>query len=176
MRRVPVKLWITSSDTTGPSNGVPTRATPHEYMDPNLGTVHPDRPSNPLRVMVVDDDPTTLELVRVLLEDIGCMVVTRMQAIGTAAQLQEVDPDFVLLDIHMPALRGDRVAEILSRGGRLKRARLIFHSARPPEELMELTETHGAAGWIHKDGDHAGFVRRFEEIVASVSQGNVNVQ
>jgi len=140
-------------------------------MDPSLPTVQDDRRPTPMRVMVVDDDPTTLDLVRVLLEDIGCEVATRMQAIGTAAQVQEVDPDFVLLDVHMPALGGDRVAEILTRGGRLKRARLIFHSARPPEELMKLTETHGAAGWIHKDGDHPGFVRRFQEIVASVRGG-----
>jgi CheY-like chemotaxis protein len=120
-------------------------------------------------VLVVDDDQTTLSVIQALLEDAGYRVAVRSEALGTTAQIQQTEPDFVLLDVNMPALTGDRIARVLSRGERLERTRLVFYSGRPAEELERLARTHGAHGWIRKGSDNAAFVREFERLVADAA-------
>lgn len=120
-------------------------------------------------VLVVDDDRTTLTLAQALLEDAGFDVTVRDQALGTGAQIAQERPDFVVLDINMPALSGDRIAELMRARDRMGAARIVFYSGRPESELREFAERFGALGWIHKSGDHAAFVAEFEKLVASVT-------
>ena len=67
------------------------------------------------RVLVVDDDPVTLEVVRERLETLGYDVAVRSEPIGTAQWIAQEQPAFVLLDVSMPALSGTGLAQILGR-------------------------------------------------------------
>lgn len=58
------------------------------------------------KVLVVDDDPVTLEVVRERLSEAGYDVFVRADAIGTSQWVAREQPDFILLDVMMPALGG----------------------------------------------------------------------
>jgi CheY-like chemotaxis protein len=54
------------------------------------------------RILVVDDDPDTRDVVRAILEDAGATVVTTGSAAETRASLQVAPPDMLIADIGMP--------------------------------------------------------------------------
>jgi CheY-like chemotaxis protein len=118
------------------------------------------------RVLIVDDDQGTLEVTQALLEDAGYEVSIRATPVGTGAQIQREQPDIVLLDVNMPALKGDRIAEIIVRRGRQGRSRIVFFSGAEEDALQALCDKHGALGWIRKSGDHQAFLEDFERLVA----------
>jgi DNA-binding response OmpR family regulator len=72
------------------------------------------RPEYP-RVLIVDDDPLTRDVVRAVLEDATFTV--ELAADGTQALdlARERAPDVVLLDVMMPGMNGFQVAEALRR-------------------------------------------------------------
>jgi CheY-like chemotaxis protein len=63
-------------------------------------------------VLLVDDDPTVIKLVRVLLEDAQYRVhvATGDDAMSTA---QAVQPDVILLDVRMPGIGGVGISHLL---------------------------------------------------------------
>src|SRR5262245_1380969 len=61
------------------------------------------------RVLAVDDDPSILELIQILLESEGHEVVARSSGVGIVEQVRSVRPDLVLLDIVMQSRHGMEV-------------------------------------------------------------------
>jgi CheY-like chemotaxis protein len=101
-----------------------------------------------LSFLVVDDDPVALEVARERLETLGFEVSTRDHALGTASYIVQHRPDFVLLDVMMPALTGGELAQVLKR--RATHTSVILHSSKPPGELRALAQAAGALGSISK--------------------------
>jgi two-component system response regulator VicR len=58
------------------------------------------------KVLVVDDEPDTLELVKLVLESGGFEAILANNGVEALAQIAAVDPDLVLLDIMMPDMDG----------------------------------------------------------------------
>lgn len=118
------------------------------------------------RVLVVDDDPVTLEVVRERLETLGYDVAVRSEPIGTAQWIAQEQPAFVLLDVSMPALSGTGLAQILGRNSSTRSTAVILHSSRDVATLQELANSVGAIGAIEKTSDAAHFKREFARIAA----------
>jgi CheY-like chemotaxis protein len=129
--------------------------------------VHSARPVAPHKgkVLIIDDDPIVLAMVRVLLEDAGYEVLVRESALGTLQLVREEQPDAVLLDVMMPALNGERIATLLKNNERTRNVRIILHSSKPEDELAALTEEAGAVGAISKGERPEKFLRRFEALM-----------
>ena len=127
--------------------------------DSKSGSVRP-------RVLVVDDDPVTLEVVRERLETLGYAVTVRDEAIGTAQWIAHEQPEFVLLDVSMPALSGTGLAQILGRNSSTRSTAVILHSSRDAATLQELANSVGAIGAIEKTSDASHFIREFARIAA----------
>ena len=119
-----------------------------------------------LKIMLVDDDRTTLEVLGAMLEDRGYSVVQRNTAIGTTQAIIRENPDVVLLDVRMPGLSGDKLAELIS-SRHADRPVVVLHSSSPRGELERLARRCGASAAIEKASDPNEFLKRFEEVVAS---------
>ncbi|SRR5260221_8636782 len=122
--------------------------------------------TQPLKIMVIDDDATTLDVVSAILEKQGHQVMQRSQALGTTRAIIRDKPDVVLLDVHMPGLSGDKLAGLIAAevGAR---PLVILLSGSPRAELELLVLTSRADGFIEKSGDPAEFVRRFDGVIAA---------
>lgn len=58
------------------------------------------------KIMVVDDEPDTVDLVKLVLETEGFEVITAYSGSECLMKLDEEKPDAVLLDIMMPEMDG----------------------------------------------------------------------
>ncbi|MEM9189857.1 MAG: response regulator [Myxococcota bacterium] len=116
-----------------------------------------------LKVLVVDDDPTTLQLVEARLKVAGYQVLTRQEALGTTAIVRQEKPDVVIVDVRMPALTGDRLTTLIQE--HKPTPALILHSSLNATQLFELTAKCGALGFIEKSPGAANFVNEMERLL-----------
>jgi DNA-binding response OmpR family regulator len=123
-------------------------------------------PVSPPRVLVVDDDPIVLEIVKEVLSEAGYRMDTRSQALGTAQWVAKEQPDFVLLDVKMPALSGSELTQLIRRKEATSQVAVILHSSIAVDELNALAQRSGALSAIKKTPSTRLFLAEFERLVA----------
>ena len=104
------------------------------------------------KVLIVDDSRLILAMTKSVLERSGLTVVALDSPIGFTRVLTDERPDLALIDVSMPALRGDQLVELVRR--RVPNAcPIVLFSERPEEELAQLVAACGAAGYVRKSDD-----------------------
>lgn len=88
----------------------------------------------PVRILVVDDNPNNQRAFEALLGELGASVV--MAASGTDALRCVLEHDFavILLDVKMPELGGLETAELIRERERSRHTPIIFVTAYEPED------------------------------------------
>jgi signal transduction histidine kinase len=81
--------------------------------------------AQPTRILIIDDDPTSIQLVRSLLADVGeChFALNGAQALTLAGELR---PDLIMLDIDLPDSDGFRVCKRLRADAALGQVPIMF--------------------------------------------------
>ncbi len=120
----------------------------------------------PLKVLVVDDDPAYLVVVTAWLERGGCQVITRSSPFGTSVVILKEQPDVVILDVEMPALSGEVLADLINRKTNKNVIRVIFCSGKSPQLLSALAKLHNALGYIEKTDSAVQFMNQFYALTA----------
>jgi CheY-like chemotaxis protein len=67
------------------------------------------------RILVADDNRQLVEMLRAMLEDAGYEVVCASSGLAAAALMDKEEVDMLILDILMPGMSGDAVADLLRR-------------------------------------------------------------
>jgi DNA-binding response OmpR family regulator len=81
-------------------------------------------------VLVVDDDPNALDIVKTYLEAKGYTVATARDGNEALALLEKVQPALVLLDVMMPGMDGWEVARVIKNHPTFGRTRVVMLTAR----------------------------------------------
>ncbi|HUL00286.1 MAG TPA: response regulator [Nitrospirota bacterium] len=102
------------------------------------------------KVLVVDDDEVYLYTTKGILQSDQIEVYTHLNWFGVTNRMKEVQPDLVLLDINMPALAGDKLADLLRRNMDLLHIPIVFHSSNDEESLRNSVVAHRINGYICK--------------------------
>ena len=84
----------------------------------------------PPRILVVDDDPTNLEVLRARLSAQGYEVVTAIDGDDALRCARELEPDLVLLDVMMPKIDGISVLKELKQDATLCHIPVILVTAK----------------------------------------------
>jgi DNA-binding NarL/FixJ family response regulator len=101
------------------------------------------------RIVLIDDDPSFLATVRLLLEAEGFAVVGEaLNGIDGVAAVVELDPDIVLVDVNLPDIDGFEVVERLADGEHVPA--VVLTSIRSASDFGDLVETSGAQAFITK--------------------------
>ena len=111
-------------------------------------------------VLVVDDNTVVLEMTRSTLELAGFRVLTRDRIVGVIGAILETRPDLVLLDVNMPNLTGDSLADILARTRPARGTVIVLHSSLPANALRLKALATGAHGFIQKTSVQAELIRQ----------------
>jgi CheY-like chemotaxis protein len=122
-----------------------------------------------LKVLVIDDDSTVLEVVSGTLQDMGHEAATRTSAIGASAWILQERPDLVLVDLNMPVLPGKEWLTLVTQVGLVTgdgySPHFVVLSSRSIEDLESIVRDTCAIGYIQKQDGVDAFEAAFEKIV-----------
>ena len=114
------------------------------------------------RVLVAEDDPSTLAMIDMALQDAGysCLLATDGRA--ALEQARATRPDLVLLDVGMPVMTGDEVHRELRRDPRTRYIPVVFVTAKRTTGDMAARLRNGADDYVAKPFD-------IDELVARIA-------
>jgi cellulose synthase/poly-beta-1,6-N-acetylglucosamine synthase-like glycosyltransferase/DNA-binding response OmpR family regulator len=117
---------------------------------------------SPQRVLVVDDDPVTLESVRSALLTAGHEVETATSAQQALERLSESRPDLVISDVELPAHSGfDLVTRIRAEPSMQTMPLILLTDREAPQDGVQGLRL-GADDYVSKPIDTEGLVARVE--------------
>ncbi|MGH7389845.1 MAG: response regulator transcription factor [Candidatus Rokuibacteriota bacterium] len=97
-------------------------------------------------VLIVDDEPNIVELVRLTLEDERVHVVDAADGAAALARAEADKPDLVLLDVGLPDMSGLDVCRRLRHDPRFAPARIVM--------LTAMAQRDDVAGGLAAGADH----------------------
>ena len=101
-------------------------------------------------VLLVDDNPDTLESSASFLRYEGFHVLPQHGPFGVTALISREKPDIAILDVMMPGLRGDGLGKVIRRNSDVP---IIYFSAMPEEQLRDISiGTIGATYVLKSEG------------------------
>ncbi|MEW6717996.1 MAG: response regulator [Chloroflexota bacterium] len=123
-------------------------------------------PLPPLRILLADDHALVVEGLRNLLSERGAQVVGTAQDGEEAVRLSaELNPDLVLLDVHMPVLSGPEAAQQIKAA--CPEIKVVMLSVSSAEEDLMSSLRSGADGYLLKSLDPEEFCAQ----LASLARG-----
>jgi len=115
------------------------------------------------RVLVADDDPVVLSLVRTAIENFGMECVTVQDGRAAAETIRRTRPHAAVLDVNMPAMDGYEVLSTI-RSEELP-VRVILLTARQQESDVIRGFTLGADDYIVKPFSPMELVARIKRLL-----------
>lgn len=117
-----------------------------------------------LKVLLVDDDPDILELLEYNLSKEGYTIKTAENGLIGIRTAEEFLPDIILMDIMMPVMDGIEAGRIIKQNKTLKKAFLIFLTARNEEYSEVAAFEMGADDYITKPVKPRALISRIKAI------------
>jgi CheY-like chemotaxis protein len=116
-----------------------------------VSAVHASPANQPLRVLLVDDDPVFRELLAfVVRADAGAEIVGQAADGARGVELAlELQPDVIVMDLLMPQMDGFEATRRIAAAVPDARV-LVVSSSTDPEHIQRACEA-GAAGFVPKD-------------------------
>lgn len=102
-----------------------------------------------VRILIVDDDPDTVDLIELTLRTAGYMLYSVYSASEAKKVLENERFDLLLLDVMMPEISGfDLVRDLKDAGWKLPP--ILFLTARSQTEAIKEGNQLGAKGYLIK--------------------------
>lgn len=120
-----------------------------------------------MRILITEDDPTSLHLLRKYLESKGHHVVAALNGEEALAKLSDQKPDVLLLDVMMPKLDGWAVLQKLRESG--DKTPVIMVTAKDSTDDKVRGFSTGADDYITKPFDLREVEARLEAVMRRVS-------
>lgn len=126
--------------------------------------MNPAKPANTL--LIVDDDASIRDLVRIHLRACGCTVLQAHDGVEALDILARGGIDGVILDINMPRLDGLSVLRALGRArGRAAMPRVLMLTARHAMQDVRLALSLGASDYLTKPFSEQQLLARIERLL-----------
>lgn len=112
------------------------------------------------RLLVVDDEPSILDLMRRRLEALGCEVTTLSGGRDVVKVVREKLPDLVLLDVMMPDVDGFTVCQALKQDAEIRDIPVVLMTARAEVDSRIRGLELGAHDYVTKPFETAELLAR----------------
>jgi CheY-like chemotaxis protein len=115
-------------------------------------------------IFVMDDSEVVLEVLSEVLGGAGYVVRAAVNLGALEAHLSRGAPDLVVLDVQMPEMFGDDVAQVL-RWVRKIEAPVILFSSMPRASLEARVRDAGLQGYVGKDDGAGALLAKVRELL-----------
>jgi two-component system KDP operon response regulator KdpE len=88
----------------------------------------------PKRVLVVDDEPPTVRMIRMALEEEQLQTTTARNGAEALLAIESEPPDLVILDVIMPVMDGFETLRLLRKNQKTRSLPVIMLTARTQDE------------------------------------------
>jgi len=117
------------------------------------------------RVLVVDDNDVTRQLISLNLEFEGFEVMTAVDGQDCLDKVHEMQPDAVTLDVMMPRLDGIRTAARLREDPRTRTVKIVMVTAAAQERDRARGEEVGVDAYLTKPFDPSVLVATVRRVL-----------
>ena len=114
---------------------------------------------------MIDDSPTGLLYSQTVLENEGYIVHAFKSSIGIVHAFHKLKPDVVVVDVNMPAIRGDQICRLIRAVSRGQGPLIILHSSDTPKDLRQLVSECSADGYVCKSESSAALTRAIYDLL-----------
>lgn len=124
------------------------------------------------KVLVIDDNPQNIRLLKEILEDENFLVYTSDSGLAILEIVTNINPDLILLDIMMPEVDGYEVCEVLKGNSLTQDIPIIMITAKTEGEDVKRALDLGAFDYIKKPVDEVEVVARVQSALRYKQQQN----
>jgi two-component system phosphate regulon response regulator PhoB len=103
-----------------------------------------------LTILIADDEPHVVELVRVTLEDERARVVEASDGAGALELAAELEPELIFLDVNLPDMSGLEVCRRLRKQARTACAHIVMLTAAAQQDDIARGLAAGATHYLTK--------------------------
>ncbi len=122
------------------------------------------------RILVIDDEPSLHEMLRVILELGGYQVVGNPPQAGGGHDLKESKPDLIILDLMMPEVDGFEILRRLKDDRDTRDIPVVICTVRDYPEDHAAAEELGAARYITKPFEPSDFLETIGEALGEAGR------
>ncbi|HKK43055.1 MAG TPA: hybrid sensor histidine kinase/response regulator [Bacteroidales bacterium] len=123
-------------------------------------------------ILIVDDNIKNLQITAKILKDEGYLISLAQDAKSALAQLDQLIPDMLLLDIMMPEMDGLELCRILKKDPRFTDIPVIFLTARTQTDDLEEGFNAGGVDYITKPFKRAELLTRVKNHIELAGSRN----
>ncbi len=85
---------------------------------------------NGLKVLIIDDSKTIRRTAELLLEKVGCQVVSAIDGFDALSKITEHQPQLIFIDIMMPRLDGYQTCALIKNNANYKHIPVVMLSSK----------------------------------------------
>lgn len=121
------------------------------------------------RILVVDDEPTAVDVVVRALQRLGdeVEIATACDGFEAGLQLATFKPDLLVLDLMMPHINGFEVCRTVRQNAATAHIKILIITAYGVHENIERALRFGANDFIHKPLDMEQLLAKARELLAA---------
>lgn len=117
---------------------------------------------NPKKILVVDDEPNIVEVVKSYLENKGHIVCEAYNGIQAFELFEKIRPSLIVLDLMLPDIKGEEICRTIRKKSRVP---IIMLTARDEEEDILKGLDIGADDYVTKPFSPRQLVARVEALL-----------
>ena len=122
-----------------------------------------------IKVLVVDDDPDIVEILKYNLKNSGYYVKSAVNGVDAIKKAKKFIPDIILMDVMMPEMSGIEACEEIKNIDQLSQAIIIFLSARSEDYTQISAYDAGADDYISKPVKPKILVKKISNIAKKIN-------
>ncbi|MEZ4594309.1 MAG: response regulator [Chloroflexota bacterium] len=120
-------------------------------------------------VLIVDDEPLTQDLLRLMLEPAGFRVTSAEHGLDALEKVHESKPDIILLDVMMPHMDGITVCKRIRSNPETAEIPVIMLSGKTHLNAVEEGLAAGANRYLGKPTSRTDLIQNLQEVLAEAA-------
>lgn len=124
------------------------------------------------KILVVDDDPTSLRLLELILSKEGYQVVSASNGLEALRKARTESPDLLILDVMLPGFDGLEVCHRLRSEPDMAKLPILMLSAKQQKSDQDAASKVGANAFLPKPVNRTALLSKVAEFVGDQKDPN----